>query len=141
VPSRHLSIRLEADTFRRLDAQSRRSGQTRSRTAQTLLEEGLRMESHPGVLFRSGPAGRRPGLVGGPDLWEVVRVFRGIESCGEEAVRRTATLTGLSEDQVRVALRYYAALPAEIDAWIARLDEASAEGEATWSRECELLGS
>ena len=99
------------------------------------------MESHPGVVFRSGPAGRRPGLVGGPDLWEVVRVFRGIEARGEEAVRQTAALSGLLEDQVRVVLRYYAAFPGEIDAWIAHLDEASAESVAAWSRERELLGS
>lgn len=27
------------------------------------------MDEHPGIVFRSGPAGRRAGLAGGPDIW------------------------------------------------------------------------
>lgn len=122
MPSRHLSLRLESDTYERLEAESQRSGQPRSQVAKTLLEEGLRMEAHPGIVFRSGPAGRRPGLAGGPDLWEVVRVFAGVDSHGEEALARTAELTGLTREQVRIALRYYAEFRNEIDGWIRRVE-------------------
>jgi hypothetical protein len=139
VPSRHLSVRLETAAFDRLDAHCRRSGQSRSQVAKTLLEEGLRMEAHPGIVFRSGPAGRRPGLAGGPDVWEVVRAFRGLESRGEDAVARLAVLTGLAPEQVRVALRYYADLRAEVDAWIDRVDEEAARAETAWRREQDLL--
>ena len=139
MPGRHLSLRLEPDTFVRLEAESRRMGQTRSRLAKTLLEEGLRMQAHPGIVFRSGPAGRRPGLAGGPDLWEVVRVFTGAETQGEDALRRTADLTGLTPEQVRMALRYYAEYPDEIAAWIRRVDEEAARAEAAWRREQALL--
>lgn len=31
---------------------------------------------HPGIVFRPGPTGRRAGLAGGPDVWEVVRAVR-----------------------------------------------------------------
>jgi len=34
------------------------------------------MMEHPGVLFRTGPTGRRAGLAAGPDVWEVVRAVR-----------------------------------------------------------------
>lgn len=139
VATRHLSVRLEADTFERLEAQSRRAGQTRSELAKTLLDEGLRMEVHPGITFRSGPAGRRPGLAGGPDVWEVARVFKEIDAQGEEAVRRTAELTGLAPTQVRTALRYYAEYCDEIDEWIQRVDQEASWAEAAWRREQDLL--
>jgi hypothetical protein len=139
MPSRHLSLRLEADTYERLEAESQRSGQSRSQLAKLLLDEGLRMEAHPGIVFRSGPAGRRPGLTAGPDIWEILRVFKGLDVQGEEALRRTGELTGLTPEQVRVALRYYAEHQDEIDGWIRRVDEDAARAEAAWLREQELL--
>jgi hypothetical protein len=41
--------------------------------AEHLIEEGLRTEEFPGIAFRQGPTGRRVGLVGGPDVWEIAR--------------------------------------------------------------------
>ena len=139
VPSRHLSLRLESDTYRRLEAESQRAGQSRSQVAKTLLDEGLRMEAHPGIVFRPGPAGRRPGLAGGPDLWEVIRVFEGVDARGEEALRITAERTGLTLEQVRIAVRYYAEYRDEIDDWIRRLDDEADRAEAAWRREQDLL--
>ncbi len=139
MASRHLSIRLESETFERLEAESRRTGQSRSQVAKMLLEEGLRMESHPGIVFRPGPAGRRPGLAGGPDVWEVIRVLQGVELQGEGAIRRTAELTGLFPEQVRTALRYYAEHSDEVDAWIRRVEDEAARAEAAWRRERALL--
>ena len=140
MSSKHLSVRLEQDTLERLDAESRRTGQSRSQLAKTLLDEGLRMETHPGIVFRSGPAGRRPALAGGPDVWEVVRAFVGVEAQGDEALRRAVKLGGLTPEQVRLALRYYADFQDEIDDWIRRVDEEAARAEATWKREQEILG-
>ncbi len=139
MASRHLSLRLESDTFERLEAESQRSGRSRSQLAKIFLDEGLRMEAHPGIVFRSGPAGRRPGIAGGPDVWEVVRVFRGIDAHGEEALDRTAELSGLTPEQVRIALRYYADYHEEIDDWVRRVDEEAARAEAAWRREQDLL--
>src|SRR6059058_6143618 len=131
---RSVSVRLEADTLARLEAESKRAGQSRAQFMTTLLEEGLRMEAHPGIVFRSGPAGRRPGLAGGPDVWEVVRAFRGLELRDEDAVARLAAQIGLAPEQVWVALRYYAEHRAEVDAWIDRVDEEAAGAEAAWQR-------
>jgi hypothetical protein len=140
MPSQHLSIRIETDALERLDAESRRSGRSRSEVAKSLIEEGLRMQQHPGIVFRPGPSGRRPGLAGGPDVWEVIRVFLGV-AAGSDPVRQTVDLTGLAPDQVRAAVRYYAEYRDEILAWIERVDELAASAEKIWRQEQELLRS
>ncbi|MBI2940105.1 MAG: ribbon-helix-helix protein, CopG family [Chloroflexi bacterium] len=139
MPTRHLSLRLAADTLERLEARSRQLGQSRSHLARVLLEEGLRMAAHPGIVFRSGPAGRRPSLAGGPDVWEVVRVFTGVDEQGEGALRRAAELTGLTLEQVRIALCYYADFRDELDDWIRRVDDEAARAESAWQRTQDLL--
>lgn len=58
---------------------------------------------------------------------------------GEEAVARTAKLTGLAPDQIRIAMRYYAEYPKEIDDWMRRVDEEADEAEAAWRRQQDLL--
>ena len=139
MTTQHLSLRVAADTMQRLDEESRRTGKTRSEIAKTLLHEGLQMEAHPGIVFRPGPAGRRPGLVAGPDIWEVIRVFRDVETTDGDRAEQTARLMNLSVQQVKVAARYYADYRDEIDRWIARVDEAAERAEAAWHREQELL--
>lgn len=139
MASQHLSLRLDPQTLERLDTQSRQRGQSRSELARTLLEEGLRMAEHPRIIFRTGPAGRRPGLVHGLDVWEVISVFREIEARGEEALQQTAELTYLSVDQVRAAVRYYAEFTDEIDDWIDRNNELAEQLEARWLREQAML--
>ena len=140
MSSRHLSVRLDTDTFEGLDAESRRTGESRSQLAKRLLEEGLRMAAHPGIVFRSGPAGRRPGLAGGPDVWEVICLVQGLTSA-EDRIEQVAELSGLAPVQVRAALGYYADYSAEIDAWLRRVDEEAARTEARWRRERYLLGA
>jgi hypothetical protein len=85
------------------------------------------MDAHPGIVFRPGPAGRRAGLVGGPDVWEVVRVLRDVEARDEAAIAMTAKLTGLAIHQVRAAARYYQEFTDEVDAWIAEVDREAEE--------------
>jgi hypothetical protein len=68
-----------------------------------------------------------------------MRVFRGLDVAGDEAINRTAELTGLTPDQVAVAIRYYAEYTDEIDAWIHRIDADAARIEAAWRRQQALL--
>ena len=79
------------------------------------------------IVFRSGPAGRRPGLQGGPDLWEVVAVHR---SFG--AVVQTAGWLDQPVSAIDTALRYYETHKDEIDEWIRRNEEAAAAAERVW---------
>ena len=91
------------------------------------------------MVFRPGPAGRRPALVDGPDVWSVARVIRGVKGSLEGVVERTAKLTGLTPEQVRVVVGYYADYRAEIDEWLRRLDEEAEREEAAWRRQQDLL--
>jgi hypothetical protein len=140
MPTRHLSLRLDEVTFQRLDAQSRQTQQSRSHLVKTFVEEGLRMDAHPGIVFRSGPAGRRPGLAGGPDVWEVARIARAENATFEEVVLRVGKSIDLPRAQVEIALRYYTSYPDEIDGWIQRVDEDADRAEATWHRARQMLG-
>lgn len=125
--SRHLSVRVRPDLHDDLARAARRSpGLTRSGLVARLLDEGLRMEAHPGIVFRDGPAGRRPGLAGGPDVWEVARVLRDVEAVGEDALRETAILTGLPLHHVRTAAAYYVPYRPEVDRWIDDVDAETA---------------
>lgn len=137
--SRHLSVRVSDDLFEQLEAQSRRSGQSRSVVAKRLLDEGLRMEQHPGIVFRSGPGGRRAGLMGGPDVWEVVGALRGAGG-GADSLARVGERTGLTAEQIGTALRYYADYTDEVADWIRRVEEEAERAEARWRRGQTLLG-
>lgn len=97
------------------------------------------METHPGIVFRSGPAGRRPGLANGPDVWEVIRVLKGIDASGEDRLQRVAKSADLSPDQVRTAIQYYIDFSGEIDAWIRQADHIADEAEADWRQQRNQL--
>jgi len=99
------------------------------------------MNAHPGITFRPGPVGRRPGLVGGPDVWEIARLFKGIPERNDDAIQRMAELINLTPQQIRTALRYYSEHQQEIDAWIQRNDDEAAQAEAAWRREQAVLKS
>lgn len=90
------------------------------------------MEEHPGIVFRSGPGGRRAALAGGPDVWEVARVLSegGGADRGEVVVR-----TGLTLEQLGIVQRYYADYRDEIDAWIRHLDEEAERAEELWRQQ------
>jgi len=124
-----LSIRMPDETREQLEAFAEAHGETRSALMPRSIEEGLRMDRHPGIVFRPGPAGRRPGLAGGPDVWEVVRVVRNVEARGDRAIGEAASWLGLSAAQVRIAVDCYADYPAEIDAWLAKVDAQAVEAE------------
>jgi len=69
---------------------------------------------HSAVVFRDGPSGQRAALDGGPDIWELIATYQQGKN-GEQAIRETAELLGLTELQVQTGLRYYREHPAEID--------------------------
>jgi hypothetical protein len=73
----------------------------------------MRMEDHPGIVFRDGPTGRRAGLAAGPDAWKVVGVLRSTGVRGEEAIRATADWSSLSVRRVREVMGYYNEYPDE----------------------------
>lgn len=127
VPSRVKDELAELARRRRLEE---------SEVARTLLDEGLRRENHPGIVFRATPAGREAAIEGRRlYVWQVVETVRASGGQVEEA----AESLGLRPDQVRTALDYYAEYPAEIDELIdANLREAD-EAQGRWERQRRVL--
>jgi hypothetical protein len=119
-----VSTRYPSGTLARLDRRAQAEGRSRSTLIQRYVAEGLEMDDFPGIHFRAGPAGRRPGLVGGPDVWEVVAVFRSFDD-----VQRTAEWLEQPASAIEMALRYYDAHRDDIDDWIRRNEEASEAAE------------
>jgi len=133
-------IRIEADTLRALRERSAQSGEPIVRLAQRYIDEGLRLERHPGIVFRTGPAGRRAVIVGGPDVWEVVAAARGAPESGDELLTALAERIGVPIERIRTAIRYYAEYPDEVDRFIAMVDEEGLRHEQTLERERQFLG-
>ena len=131
MASRHLSIRINPESLARLERESRRQRRSVSDVARTLIEEGLRMEAHAGIVFRDGPAGRRPGLKNGADVWEVISCFPGGEAT-EAGIDHVMEMMALNESQVRDALRYYIDYRDDIDDWIRRNEEEADSAYAQW---------
>lgn len=123
------SIRFDPAVSNRLASYvDRHPGWTRSSTAARLVDEGLRMEEHPGVIFRNGPAGRRACLVGGPDVWEVIRAVMSARAAEadlsrSEIVQLVEDNTGMPERLVALSLEYWAAYPHEVEALIAHAEQ------------------
>jgi len=76
------------------------------------------------IIQREGPAGIRPGLSGGPDVWEVVAVHRSFSHA-----QRTADWLDQPTSAIETALRYYEAHRAEIDEWIQQNEETAEAAE------------
>ena len=133
------SARWHADVLERLGRRSELSGTNRSRLAERYVDEGTRMDEHPGIVFRDGPTGRRAALAGGPDAWEVIATLKSGGARGEQAISGAAKLLDLTEQQVRTAVRYYGAYPEEIDARIRHNVEEADAAEAAWRRERAAL--
>jgi len=137
---RPTSFRFSAELLDRLDAEAAAAGVSVSALVTGLLEEGLKVRRFPGVVFRDGPAGRRAGLMGGPDVWEVIRDVRRAPGRGEARIRRVATESGLTESQVRLAVDFYSSFPDEIDARLAADERAAAQLREAATRRARLTG-
>jgi hypothetical protein len=130
-----VSLDLDAATVDRLAERGREAGQSQSELAQRYIEESLRMERHPGIIFVDGPVGRRPALRGGPDVWEMVPEIRGVDPTNTEEIEAIAAWMHMSALAVRAAIDYYAEFRDEIDAWVATHDELAEQHRAIWRAE------
>ncbi len=139
MPSSPLSIRFDTDLLERLRRAAAARDTTPSGLAQRLVDEGLRGQEFPGIVFRDGPSGRRAGLAAGPDVWEVVGALRESELRCDAAVAAVASEMSLTASTVRVALAYYGSHPQEIDAEIADNEHAAQEALRSWKAQRQLL--
>lgn len=135
-----VSIRFSDEPLhRRLKASAHRRDVGVSTLAERLIDEGLRMDAHPAVVFRDGPAGRRPALAGGPEVIDVIGAIVGGDVPPAERRTRTASLLGITEVLVDAALAYYADYTEEVDELVAERTRLTDDAELSWRRQRELL--
>lgn len=135
------SFRLPAELLDRLDDEAVSSNTSVTALVTSLLAEGLRTRQFPGIVYRDGPTGRRAGLVGGPDVWEVVRALKATPGKHEQRVRVMAEQLGLGVERIRLAVDFYAANPDEVERSIAADEQAAVEMREMISRRERLLSS
>ena len=137
-----VSLRFSSEpVYRRLKTRAQRRGKALSAIAEQLIDEGLRMEDHPAVVFRDGPSGRRPALVCGPEIADVIGAIIGGDVPVEQRRSRAADLMAIDPGMVDAALAYYADYTIEIDTVLAENKRAADEAEAAWVRGQTLLRS
>lgn len=135
--SEHLTLRVPKRVPKELDAMARRRAVTATALARRYVEEGLRMDRHPGIVFREGAAGRRAAIEGRRlDVWQVIETVRASKGEIDEA----ADYLGLRPDQVRAALAYYAEFQGEIKEWIAANREEAKRAREAHLRQQKVLG-
>jgi hypothetical protein len=124
----NVSVRLDDGLAESLRLRARAAGETLSDRLRRYAEEGTRREEHPLITFRDGPTGRRAGVLGGPDVWEIVMW---LEDLAEESDPLAALVQDsvLTRSQVEAAMRYHASYPDEVAARIElhRRDTAAAD--------------
>lgn len=124
--TKSFSARFSAEVVDMLDVRSERLGQSKARVAERLIEEGLRSEEFPGIVFRSGPTGRRAGVVGGPDVWEIVRDLKAAAAEGvADPIEAVVRVSGLDRGVVELAARYFAVYPDDVAQRIAMNEQAA----------------
>jgi hypothetical protein len=135
-----ISIRFEPALLLRLRRRATAAGDaSTSSLAQRLIDEGLRMADHPGVIFKDGPSGRRAALAYGPDVWEVITVLTEIDERGPAAIDAAAEVFAVDASRIVTAVNYYADYRRGIDAEIADANEASIRAEEAWRIQRQTL--
>lgn len=120
-----------SNTLARLERRARLIRVPKTVLADRYVEEGLAMDAYPGIVFRDGPSGRRPAVIGGPDVWEIIQVFIA-EGRGS---KETADNLGVRRGLVDAALAYYADNQDAIDDWIEANQMMMDEAVASFDRQ------
>jgi hypothetical protein len=137
--TRPTSFRLPSELLARLEEEAARTGSTVTALVSGLLDEGLKTRRFPGIVYRDGPAGRRAGLIGGPDVWELVRAVKGSRGDGEQRLGQVSDELGIPLAQLARAIDFYVAFPEEIDERIAADERAASQVRELVERRDRLL--
>lgn len=139
--ARPTSFRLPGSLLDRLSDEAVARGLSVTALVTAVLDEGLKTSRFPGIVYRDGPTGRRAGLAGGPDVWEIVRDVKQAPWSGEQRVQALARELGVAVHQLRLALDFYAAFPEEVEDRIAADERAAARLREQINRRNQLLAT
>lgn len=114
-----VSMRLPAESGRRLKRMASRHGWTASDASARLVEEGLRRSEFAFIDFRDSTAGRQAFMQGSSlAVWEVALLLRAYKHNAAAVARHL----GWPEAKVHAAVHYAEAFPEEIAAALADND-------------------
>lgn len=115
------TMRASRGALRALEEEARRYRVPPRTLAETMLEEGIRMRRHPGVVFADRAGGRDAVLAGHPRLsiWQIAQVAR--DSRSRAAAARQLSIEA---SELQRALAYAAEHQEEIEAAIRENDAA-----------------
>ncbi len=108
------SVRLDDRTYEELQDHAKRSEVNPSRLVNRYVKEGLRMDAHPAITFRTTSLGRRATVLAARPRLQVIDVI-GTWRAERQDIAATGRYLGLSEDEVQAVLRYYADHKDEVD--------------------------
>jgi len=111
-----LATRLPEPLLREVRLFAKRGRLGPSEALRAIVAEWVAAMKYPAIEFRDGPAGRRPALRGGPDVWEVAMVAR---DAGQsvEALRQSFG-AHLSTAALGDAVAYAGEHRDDVEAWI-----------------------
>ncbi|MGB3284215.1 ribbon-helix-helix protein, CopG family [Mycolicibacter algericus] len=113
----NVSVRLDDRLAERLRLRARAAGESLSERLRRYADEGARRDEHPLITFRDGPNGRRAGVIGGPDVWEIAMWIDDLGPVDDPTAELAADGTA-TRPQIDAALAYRSAYPDEIQARI-----------------------
>jgi uncharacterized protein (DUF433 family) len=131
-----LNTRISRRVRNGLSSLARQRHVDESELARTLLDEGIRRENHPGIVFRSTPTGRQATIEGRRiHVWQVMETVWASDGNIDEA----ASYLDLTPEQVRAAVGYCADYRDEIEAQIATNQQEADRARLEWERQQEAL--
>jgi len=106
-----ISVRLHADIESEIRTMFQDLRVGPSAGLRIIVEEWLALSRYPGVEFRLTPFGRRAAVQGGPEVWEIIRIWRSYEAVAELYEH----FGWLDRGVLDQAIAYYQDYPAAVD--------------------------
>ncbi|MGH9111164.1 MAG: hypothetical protein ACRDZN_02515 [Acidimicrobiales bacterium] len=122
---------------RRLGEYARKTRAKKSTVVVVALQEWLRMQDHPGIVFVASSGERRAALASGPQVWTVAEAWQQ-HNKKQRSAEVVADAVGLSVREVEAALAYWADNRNEIDEQISRHQAEQDEALEAWERRRSL---
>jgi len=132
----HRSFRLPRKLLGEIRRRADLSGVSQTALVERYLEEGVRMDEHPMIVFRNSPLGRRAMLAG--TRLDVSHVADTVRAEGG-SVEKGAAYLGLGSHHVRACIQYYAEYQVEVDAYARRVATENDRLREAHEREQALL--
>ena len=133
------SFRLSDQAKQRLTDRAEREGLSATALLERLIIESVDTLDHPGIVYRGTATDRRAALAAGPDVWEIVARLRELDGSEEDRIATLAAESGLHPRQIRSALEFASRHPEDVEARIARNEQAIAEGRRAAEQRQALL--